>query len=243
MRETDPKLLNHNSLQETPLAERPQERLERLGARALSDAELLAMLLRSGSAKVDVLTLARRMVAEAGSLSGLLRYGAKDFARFPGVGQVKALQLVTVMEVARRVLAQGQAARPVLEDAAAIAEMMRSHALGVTGERAWVLCLDQRSRLLAVEELSVGGITGTTVDPRDVFRLVFRHRAARFALVHNHPSGDPTPSVADIQMTRKVRQGADLLELGLVDHVILGSLGSDPAGQGYASLFEMGVLT
>jgi len=231
-----------HTLRETPLQERPQERLERLGARALSDAELLAMLLRSGSASVDVLTLARRMVASAQSLSGLLRYGAKDFERFPGVGKVKALQLVTVMEVARRVLAQGQAERPLLREGREIYTFMQAQTLGLPTEHAWVVCLDLKHRLLATEQLSEGGISAAIVDVRRLMRSVLQHQATTFCLVHNHPSGDPTPSSADIKLSTRIQEAAQLLDLRMLDHVIMGTQEADRQGQGYFSFHEAGLI-
>ena len=200
------------------------------------------MLLRSGSASVDVLTLARRMVSSAQSLSGLLRYGAKDFQRVPGVGKVKALQLVTVMEVARRVLAQGQVARPVLENGAKIAAFLQPSALGLTTEHAWLVCLDQRHRVLATEELSKGGLNATILDVRTIIRSALQHQATTFCLAHNHPSGDPSPSASDIKVTSRIQKAADLMELRLADHIILGTKGADPQGQGYFSFFEAGML-
>ncbi len=234
--------LPDNRLKTTAVSERPQERLERHGAAALSDTELLAMLLRSGTRGHDVLTLSSRLIAEAGSLSGLIQWKETDFKKLKGIGRVKALQLITVMEVARRVLSQSAAVDPVMNDAEAAADYLRTLAHGLTVEKFWVLCLNRKNRLIKCVEVTSGTATSSLAHPREVFREAIRESATAVICAHNHPSGDPAPSSADIKITRQLREAGQTVDITLLDHVILGNPTSDPLGRGYYSFREAGLV-
>lgn len=231
-----------NLLLATTEGERPQERLQRLGAKALGDAELLAMLLRSGTRGTDVLTLSGRLLGEAGSLAGLLAWGEPDFRRLRGIGRVKALQLVAVMELARRALGQQEADSPPLREADQIVRHLRPVTAGLEVEKFWVLCLNRRHRLLKRVEMTSGTANATLAHPREVFRIAVREGASAIACSHNHPSGDPTPSAADVQVTRMLREASRAVDIPLVDHVIVGQPAADPAGRGYYSFREAGMV-
>ncbi len=229
-------------LADLPVGERPQERLERLGATAVSDTELLAVLLRCGTRRQDVLALAARLMAEAGSLPALLAWHESDFRGLHGIGRVKALQLVAAMEVARRSIRTPAAEAPVLNRADYICAHLESVASGLDVEKFWVLCLSRRNRLRKRVEVSSGTATATLVHPREVFRAAIRAGAAAVVCAHNHPSGDPSPSAADIQLTRQLREAAAAVDIPLLDHVIIGRRGADPLGRGYYSFREAGLL-
>jgi DNA repair protein RadC len=216
--------------------------MERLGAAALSDAELLAMLLRSGTHGQDVVTLAGRLVAEAGSLAALLSWHEADFRGLRGIGRVKALQLVATMEVARRALSLPPQEAPVLNRADLIAHYLDTVATGLEVEKFWVLCLNRRNRLRKRVEVSSGTATAALAHPREIFRAAIREAAAAVVCAHNHPSGDPSPSAADIQLTRQLREAAAAVDIPLLDHVIIGRRGADPLGRGYYSFREAGLL-
>lgn len=231
-----------NRIRVMPAGERPQERLERLGAAALSDAELLAMLLRSGTRGQDVLTLSSQLIAEAGSLAGLLAWHEADFRNLRGIGRVKALQLVATMELARRSVSLPRPESPVLNRADIIAVYLESVASALDVEKFWVLCLNRRNRLRKRVEVSSGTATAALAHPREVFRSAIREGAAAVICAHNHPSGDPSPSAADIQLTRQLREAAAAVDIPLLDHVIIGRRGADPLGRGYYSFREAGLL-
>ena len=224
------------------VGERPQERLERFGSAALSDTELVAMLLRSGSRGMNVLTLASGLIAEAGSLAGLIAWTETDFRRLKGIGHVKALQLVAVMEVARRVLGQGQGEAPLLNRPDLVFAYFQSLAAGLAVEKLWALCLNRKNRLIKRVEVTSGTATGSLVHPREVFRAAIREAATTVICVHNHPSGDPAPSAADIQVTRRLREAALAVDIELADHLILGTKAADPTGRGFYSFREAGLL-
>lgn len=231
-----------NRLRETALGERPQERLEKFGAGALSDTELLAMLLRSGTRGQDVLTLASRLIAEGGSLAGLLAWHVKDFRKLKGIGRVKALQLVTVMEVARRVVNQEAGEAPLLNRSDLVTAYLAPIALNLDVEKFWVLCLNRKNRLIKCVEITSGTATATLAHPREVFRTAIRESSSAIVCAHNHPSGDPAPSAPDVQITKQLREAARTVDIELLDHVILGRTSADPLGRGHFSFRSAGML-
>lgn len=221
--------------------ERPQERLEAKGPTALADTELLAMILRSGSKDRDVLAVAANLIGEAGSLHGLLRWSVDDFMAVRGVGKVKALQLITVMEIARRVLSQNSE-DSTFDSPSKVFDYMLPVAAGLDVEKFWVLCLNRKNRLLRRAEVTSGTAIQSLAHPREVFREAIRTSATAIIAVHNHPTGDPAPSSADIQVTRKLRGAAELVGIDMLDHIIVGHPGGDPKGVGYYSFSESGVV-
>jgi len=229
-------------VQELAAGERPQERLEKLGPGALSDAELLAMLLRTGSRGHNVLAVAQRLITEGGSLAALTRWTAADFRRLTGIGHVKALQLVTTMEIASRVLAQSAAVEPVLNRPELIYQHFRRQIIGLDVEKFWVLCLNRKNRLIRQVEVTSGTATSSLAHPREVFREAIRHGATAVVCAHNHPSGDPAPSAADIQVTRQLRDAAKAVDIDLLDHLVIGIAAADPQGRGYYSFREAGLI-
>ncbi len=229
-------------LKDLAVGERPQERLERLGPAALSDTELLAMLLRSGSKGHNVLLVAQQLVTAAGSLAGLVEWTEPDFRRLKGIGRVKALQLVAVLEVARRVLARGPEISPLFNRPDLVWRHFHPLIAGLAVEKFWVLCLNRKNRLLKQVEITSGTATSSLAHPREVFREAIRHGATALVCVHNHPSGDPAPSAADVQVTRQLREAAKAVDIELLDHVIVGHAHADPRGLGYYSFREAGVL-
>lgn len=229
-------------LKDLAVHDRPQERLEQLGPAALSDTELLAMLLRSGSKGHNVLVISQRLIAEAGSLAQLVDWNETDFRQQMGIGRVKALQLVTVMEIARRVLTKGGEAAGVFNRPELVLAHFHPQIAGLAVEKFWVLCLNRKNRLIKQVEITSGTATSSLAHPREVFRAAIRYGATAVVCVHNHPSGDPAPSAADVQVTRQLRDAAKAVDIDLLDHVIVGRPAADPSGRGYYSFRECGVL-
>jgi DNA repair protein RadC len=238
----DPEYPPANRLREMAVGERPQERLEKYGAGALSDTELLAMILRSGTHGHDVMTLAERLIGEAGSLAGLTTWRDADFRKLKGIGHVKALQLLAVMEIAKRVLLQHAGETPLLNRAELVRQYLQPVVAGLEVEKFFVLCLNRKNRLIKRVEVSSGTATAALAHPREVFRTAIRESAAAVICAHNHPSGDPAPSAPDVQVTSLLREAARAVDISLLDHVILGRPGSDPLGKGYFSFREAGLL-
>lgn len=239
----EPALYPVPRIKDLAVGERPQERQERCGPETLTDAEQLAMILRSGSAGRNVKCVAEDLLAAAGgNLAGLLTWSAADFRRVKGIGRVKAQQLVSVLELSRRMLAQREILPPQLEHPHQVMAHFQSEVIALNVEKFWVLSLNRRNRLLRRDEITSGTATSALVHPREVFREAIKAGACAIIAVHNHPSGDPAPSSADLQITRQLCAAARAVEIGLIDHVILGSPVRDPAGRGYYSFREAGLL-
>lgn len=239
---TQPVIYPENRLQNTAVSERPQERLVKLGPGALSDTELLAMLLRSGTRGMDVLSLSGRLIHEAGSLAGMIGWQVGDFRRLKGIGPIKALQLVTVMEIARRILMQQKGEAPLLNRSDLVSQYLQPMASGLAVEKFWVLALNRRNRLIKCIEITSGTATAALAHPREVFRAAISAGATAVICAHNHPSGDPSPSAADIKVTRQLRDAALTVDIELLDHVIIGRSEADPQVIGHYSFREAGVI-
>lgn len=222
--------------------ERPQERLERLGAEALSDAELIAVLLRKGSHRCDVITLANQLMQEAGNLGGLLGWEGKQFQEFEGIGPTKSTQLLAVFEMARRLLQRSQDVRPVLDCPDKVASFLRPRTEGLHVEKFWVLSLNRKNRLITARAVTSGTANASLVHPREVFREAIGANSSAIICAHNHPSGDPAPSQADIRVTRQLRDSAKILQIDLLDHVIIGLPEHDPQMTGHYSFAEGGII-
>ena len=224
------------NLRDLPHGERPRERLIERGAGALSDAELLAILLRTGRAGENVLELARGIVArfrETG-LSEILAMPAAEFARIPGVGTAKAATVLAALELGRRAQ-QAEKHRPHIREAADVYELLRPRLCSEKREHFLVLPLTSKNEVLMVADVSVGTLTNTLVHPREVYEPAIRCGAAHIVLAHNHPSGDPAPSAEDHRLTRQLKEAGALLGIPVTDHVILG-------GDAFFSFSEEGML-
>lgn len=229
-------------LRDISVEERPQERMERLGAASLQDRELLAMLLRSGRPGFDVLAIADHILREAGSLAGLVHFRRGDFQKVPGIGKVKSLQLEAVTEIARRVTLQKSAERPVFDAPEKVFRYFTPLVAGLEVEKFWILCLTRKNTLMRVAEITSGTASASLVHPREVFREAIRQGAVTLIAVHNHPSGDPSPSSADIQVTRQLREAAKIISIDLLDHIIVGHAQYDPRKVGFYSFHDAGLL-
>jgi len=211
---------------ERPPADRPRERLRALGPGALSDAELLALLLGTGTAREGVLDLAARVLSAAGGLGPLARLAASELAAMPGLGPAKASEIVAALELGRRACADPGAERPQILSPADAAALLAPRIAHLEHERSVVLLLDRRHRVLREVVAGVGGIAHAPMEPREVFAPALREPGVAAVLVaHNHPSGDPTPSPDDRAVTRRLALAADTLGIEFVDHVIVATRG------------------
>lgn len=206
--------------------DRPREKLMTLGARSLSDAELLAILIRSGSAKESALDLAKRILAKTGNdLHRLSALGVTELTEHKGMGEAKALAIVAAMELGRRRRSTDAPERPSITSSAAAFELIRSKLADLQHEEFWLLLLDRGNRLLELLSVSSGGMHGTVADPKVIFKKALDKRASCLVLCHNHPSGQLRPSEEDIVLTRKLTEGARLLDIAVQDHLIVASTG------------------
>jgi DNA repair protein RadC len=200
----------------------PRERLADVGVESLSDEELLALLLGTGTVSESVGVLAVRVLEEHGALEGLARAGVGELSRRRGVGWAKAARVAAAIELGRRVsVANRHRGAPRFPGASAVVAWADRHLSSLDHEELWVLALDARSDLRAARRVAVGGLQGVFASLRDPLRVALREGASAFILVHNHPSGDPTPSVEDLEFTERMAQAGDLVGTPLVDHVIV----------------------
>lgn len=209
------------TIKDLPPAERPRERLLSRGHAALSDAELLAILLRTGTSKETAVQLAERILVEFGGLQELPRRTADELTSLDGVGPAKAVTLLAAAELAVRLAARRRAEVPVgspADVAGLVMEEMRNY----RREHFRVVMLDVKNRVLGVEEVSIGSLNTSLVHPREVFRPAVVKSCAGIILIHNHPSGDPTPSSEDLEVTRRLCEAGKLMGIEVLDHVVIG---------------------
>jgi len=217
-----------------PLQERPRERLLALGPESLADAELLAILLRTGARGKSAVDLARDLLSRFGSVSALLesREGA---GKTPGLGEAKLAQLKAALELARRALKEEISTRSALTSPKAVRDYLRLSLAGREQEVFVVLMLDAQHRVIASEELFRGTLTQTSVYPREVVKCALKHNAAAAIFAHNHPSGVAEPSHADEILTRSLKSALALVDIQVLDHFIV-------AGSRTMSFAERGLL-
>jgi DNA repair protein RadC len=218
-----------------PLDERPRERLLKHGASALSEAELLAIFLRTGIAGTSAVELGRRLLAHFGSLQRLFAATLGEIAEVHGLGPAKYAQLQAVIEIARRALREDIGERDALSSPQAVREFLRLSLGGRAHEVFVTLFLDSQNRLLGSEELFRGTLTQTSVYPREVVKTALRYNAAGVIFAHNHPSGVAEPSRADELLTQTLKQALSLVEIKTLDHFIV-------AGSRTVSFAERGLL-
>jgi DNA repair protein RadC len=226
-------------LKDQPRDERPRERLASHGAEALSSGELVAILLRTGLKGANVLEISKQLVGQYGSLRALAQAPLADLQKVKGIGPDKAVTLVAAFSLARRMAAEMRQESPLLDTPEAVANLLREDNRLKQVETFQVALLNTRRRLIRVEEISQGTLDTILVHPREVFKYAIAANAAAIVLAHNHPSGDPTPSEADIKVTRDLIRAGQLMKIEVLDHVILGRA-SPERPRDYVSLRELG---
>ena len=220
-------------IRDLPKVDRPRERLQHKGPGALSNSELLAIMLGSGMPGKNVLEVAEHLLRKFGS-KGLFETTFDELCQVPGIGEVKAMQLIAAFELSKRVLLGQQENTTIVETPEDVYKLSkRIHRL--KKEHFLAYLLDARNMLIAEETISVGTLTMAVVHPREVFEPAIRHSAAGIVLVHNHPSGDPTPGDEDRRLTERLVQAGKLMGIEILDHVIV-------TRNGYTSLKELGWL-
>ena len=219
-----------------PASERPRERLWTLGAAALTSAELLALVLGTGGGGKSVLEIASRMLEPGeGSLRRLAARPPAELVRLAGVGPTKAARLLAAFELAARIVREGRAALPRIREPEDVVRLFQSRLRDLAVEEFHLLALDSQSQVLRDVLVTRGLLNSSLVHPREVFRPAIAEAAAGIIVVHNHPSGDPTPSAEDRAVTRQLAAAGQLLDLPLYDHVIL-------AGDRFISFAAEGLL-
>lgn len=215
-------------------SDRPRERLSAMGAEALSNAELVAILLRSGVKGMNVIQLAQKLLLELGGLGGLHRTPYEELRQQRGVGPAKAAQLKAAIELGRRLSRLTLEEKGTIQTPADVAEMLLYEMGALEREHLRAIALDTRNRILKIADVYQGSLNASLVRVGEIFRDAVRINAASIIVVHNHPSGDPTPSPEDVAVTRAIIEAGRLLDIEVLDHIIIGK------GK-YISLKEIGL--
>jgi DNA repair protein RadC len=209
-------------IRELPDNDRPRERLRDQGAAALSDAELLAILLRVGVEGINVVQLAQQILIDHHGWAGLQRAGFAQLAALHGMGDAKTAQLKAALEIGRRLLLTSQESRPQIRSPTDAAQLMMIEMSHLDQEHLRVLCLDTKNRVQKIHTVYVGSLNSSIVRIGEVFKEALRMNSAALIVVHNHPSGDPTPSPEDVVVTRQIVEAGVLLEIEVLDHLVIG---------------------
>lgn len=231
---TEPAASYHPTIHDFPLGERPRERLQYYGPTALSNAELLAILLRVGTPGENVVALSTRLLTQFGGLAGLARASFGELATIKGLGTAKTAQLKAAIELGRRLLVTSPDARPQITSPLDAANLLMLEMGSLEQEHLRTLLLDTKNRVLASPTVYVGNVNSSIIRVSEIFREAVRENATAIIVAHNHPSGDPTPSPEDVNVTRSIVQAGSLLGIDVLDHLVIGH-------QRFVSLKERGL--
>ncbi|PWJ43707.1 RadC family protein [Sediminitomix flava] len=216
---------NHQSIKNWAEEDRPREKFVLKGRSSLSNAELLAILIRNGRASYSALDIAKDILSSVDhSLDDLATLSLAEFTKIDGIGEAKAITILSALELGRRRKGEKQKSKPQIKSSKAAFELMTPHLMDLMHEEFWIVVLSRANHVLRTIQISKGGVAGTVADPKLVFKLALQvEGACSLILVHNHPSGNIQPSQADIQLTKKMKKSGEFLDLPVLDHLIFSN--------------------
>ena len=209
-------------LKQWPASERPREKLMKYGVKSLSNAELLALIVRTGTKEGSALSLAEEILAQEQGLASLYTMGPEEYSRIKGIGVATACTLTAAVELGKRIAAAPRQERIAVEGPEQIADLFMEEMRSLEKEMFQVVHLNTKNEITSIENISVGDLNSSSAAPREVFHNAIRRSSSAVALVHNHPSGDPEPSQADILLTTRLVEAGKLLGIRVLDHIIIG---------------------
>lgn len=216
--------------------DRPREKLNAQGRRALSDAELIAILIGSGNRDESAVELSKRILHHYGNdLNKLGKVSVNELSRFKGIGEAKAISIIAALELGRRRSDTETRVADVITGSHSAWQILRRHLVDLNHEEFWILLLSRNNKVIARELISKGGLSGTVADPKIIFNVALLHQASSIILAHNHPSGNLKPSQQDIDLTRKLYQAGKILDINVFDHLII-------TDDGFLSFADEGLL-
>ncbi len=216
--------------------DRPREKLILKGKHVLSDAELIAILIGSGTPSISAVDLAKEILASVDhKLHALAQLSLKDLQKFKGIGEAKAISIVSALELGRRRKEQDPPKSVQIQGSEDVYDLMKPDLLDLPHEEFWIILLKRNNRVIRKKQISIGGISGTVADPKKIFRVAVEESASGMILVHNHPSGNLKPSQADHEMTDRLVAGGRFLDLPVLDHLIF-------CNDGYFSFADNGLI-
>jgi DNA repair protein RadC len=211
------------TIHDLPVSERPRERLQKLGAEALSAQEILALILGRGIAGESVAVTAQRLLNQFGSIKGMAGASLEELAQVRGIGAAKASQIKAAFELANRLDGYPESgSKPVVKTPDEVVRLVKGRLKGKKREHFLVILLDTRSQLIKISEISIGSLDSSIVHPREVFKEALSASAASVIFAHNHPSGDPEPSEDDVKLTERLANAGEVMGIDVLDHVIIG---------------------
>ncbi|WCT13595.1 RadC family protein [Mucilaginibacter jinjuensis] len=216
--------------------DRPREKLNAQGRRALSDAELIAILIGSGNRDESAVELSKRILHHYGNdLNKLGKVSVSELSRFKGIGEAKAISIIAALELGRRRSDTETKVADVITGSNSAWQILRRHLVDLNHEEFWILLLSRNNKVIGKELISKGGLSGTVADPKIIFNIALLHQASSIILAHNHPSGNLKPSQQDIDLTRKLHQAGKILDINVFDHLII-------TDDGFLSFADEGLL-
>lgn len=216
--------------------DRPREKLIHKGNKAISNAELIAILIRSGTKQESAVDLAKRMLDQVkNNLNELAKMSVSEMCGFPGIGETKAATILAALELGSRIRKEEALTRDQVTDSKTLYEILKPQMAYLPHEEFRVIYLNRANKIIGERQISVGGVTGTVADPKIIFRKAIELLACSIILAHNHPSGNLTPSKADIDLTKKMKEAGKLMEIDVIDHIIV-------ADNGYYSFADEGMM-
>lgn len=230
------KARNHIGIKEWAEQDRPREKLLQKGRSSLTDAELIGILIGSGTSKLTAVELSKQILASVNhDLNQLGHLTIKDLQEFRGIGEAKAIAIISALELGRRRSSTSATEKPKVSSPSEAYELMKPELLDLKKEEFWIILLNRANTLIKKIHISSGGVSGTTVDPKLIYKHAVENLASGIILVHNHPSGNLSPSNSDHQITTKLAKAGEFLELPIIDHIIFGD-------EGFLSFKDEGLL-
>lgn len=213
----------YQSIKHWSSADQPREKLLHIGSKSLSEAELIAILMRNGTKNRSALDLAKELLAAHDhSLAAVAKLSVHELVKIKGIGEAKAVTIAAALELGRRRATENAIQKSHISSSLDAYDLIHSGMRDLTREEFWIILLDRRSKVISVEEIHIGGMSAMVVDPKIIFQRALERKASSVILSHNHPSGTPSPSIEDIRLTEKVKLAGIYIDIKVLDHIIIG---------------------
>jgi len=213
----------HQSIKQWSAGDQPREKLIQMGSKSLSEAELIAILLRAGARNKSALDVAKELLTQNdNSLAALAKLSVHELMKIKGIGEAKAVSISAALELGRRRVTENAMQKGQITSSLDAYDMLHPRMRDLTQEAFWIILLDRRSKVISIEEIHVGGMSAMVVDPKIIFQKALERKACSLILSHNHPSGAPSPSIEDIRLTEKIKSAGGFIDIKVLDHIIIG---------------------
>ena len=211
------------SIKQWSVTDQPREKLLHLGAKTLSEAELIAILMRAGTKNRSAVDVAKDLMNQhQNSVAAIAKLTVHELMKIKGIGEAKAVSIAAALELGRRRVTENAIQKSQISSSLDVYDLIHPRMRDLTREEFWILLLDRRSKVIAIEEIHIGGMSAMVVDPKIIFQKALERRASSVILSHNHPSGSPSPSIEDIRLTEKVKLAGSYIDIKVLDHIIIG---------------------